>query len=124
MIPQGYTPARLVFNLVNKKDHGNCVVCKKETPWNEDTYHYERYCIDNNDRCKNQAAAEAKKNMLKVYGKEHLLDDAEFQNKMLAGRSISGTYTFSTGGTASYVGSYELKLLEFLEEGNTIYKLL
>lgn len=116
MIPQGYTATRVVFNLINKKDHGNCVTCGRITPWNEDLARYERFCIDNNGKCKEEAGKIAKYNMIKTYGKETLLDDPEWQKKMLANRSISGTYKFSTGGTVSYTGSYEMKLLEFLDK--------
>lgn len=116
MIPDGYSSTRLVFNLINKKDHGNCVICKQITPWNESLSRYERYCIDNNGRCKDKAAKLAKENMKKKYGKEHLLDDDEHQKMMLSNRSISGTYKFSTGGSATYTGSYERKLLEFLDK--------
>ena len=28
-IPEGWTATRVVFKMVNKKDHGVCVVCKK-----------------------------------------------------------------------------------------------
>ena len=36
MILEGYTAARLVFNMINKKDHGTCTICGKESPWNEE----------------------------------------------------------------------------------------
>lgn len=116
MIPEGYSSTRLVFNVINKKDHGNCVICKRNTPWNEDLARYERFCVDNNMKCKNKASELAKANMVKVYGKETLLNDDEHQRLMLANRSISGTYKFSTGGSATYTGSYERKLLEFLDK--------
>lgn len=115
MIPEGYSAIRIVFNVVNKKDHGNCVTCGRKTPWNEDLARYERFCIDNNMLCKNKAADLAKANMVKVYGKEHLLNDADQQQRMLANRSISGTYKFSLGGSTTYTGTYERKLLEFLD---------
>ena len=31
MIPKDYTPARVVYNAINKKDHGSCMICHKET---------------------------------------------------------------------------------------------
>lgn len=115
LIPSDYTSTRIVFNIVNRKSIGNCVECRRETPWNDNIARYERYCIDNNGKCKDAASAKAKKNMVRVYGKEHLLDDDDHQIKMLANRSISGTYKFSTGGSATYTGSYEMKLLKFLD---------
>ena len=35
MIPEGFTPTRVVFNLINNKTNGVCVVCGKPTGWNE-----------------------------------------------------------------------------------------
>ena len=54
--------------------------------------------------------------MIKVYGKTTLLNDAEQQKKMLANRGISGTYTFQNGKMKEYTGSYEKKMLEFLDK--------
>ena len=64
MIPENYTSARLVFNIINKKDHGSCVVCKKETEWNEDVYRYNRLC--NNPKCREEMRKSYEKNMIKV----------------------------------------------------------
>ena len=114
MIPKDYTAARVVFNMINKKDHGTCVCgCGRETAWNEDVWRYERYATQ---QCKDKYVAEMKQRMVRVYGKEHLLNDPDMQEKMLNNRSISGTYKFTHGGEATYVGSYELKLLEFLDK--------
>lgn len=113
MVPEGYTPARIVFNTVNHKTEGYCVIDKKPTAWNEDLCRYERYCCD---KCREVAAARAKENMIKVYGKETLLNDPHHQEKMLKGRSISGTYKFTSGGTIDYVGSYEKEFLEFCDK--------
>lgn len=114
MIPQDSTAARVVFNYINKKTHGKCVNCGAETKWNEKVWKYERYC---SDRCLKEYSKMAKERMMKTYGKEHLLDDPEYQqNKMLSNRKISGTYTFADGGKRTYCGSYEKKLLEFYDQ--------
>lgn len=114
MIPEGYTAARIVFNIANKKERGTCVCgCGRETPWREDVWRYDRYATP---QCKEKYSKEMKQRMVRVYGKEHLLNDPDMQEKMLSNRSISGTYKFTHGGSASYVGSYELKLLEFLDK--------
>lgn len=110
MIPNGYTSTRLVFNLINKKEYGTCVICGKETEWDEDKARYNRFC--GSKKCHDQYVKTAHKNT-KI---EEKLKDPMFQQKMLAGRSISGTYTFSDGGKVSYTGSYEKKLLEFLDK--------
>jgi endogenous inhibitor of DNA gyrase (YacG/DUF329 family) len=115
LIPSGYTAARLVFNTVNKKEKGSCVICGKETPWNENTWRYDRFCCET---CRKKAADLAAANLKKKTGKtkEDFLKDPEFQNKMLKGRSISGTYKFTHGGALDYVGTYEKKFLEFCDK--------
>ena len=113
MIPEGYTAARIVFNMINHKEVGHCVVCGKETEWNENTWRYERFC---SEKCVNEYKKTAKARMVKKYGKEHLLNDMEQQKKMLSNRRISGEYKWSDGELREYVGSYEKKLLEFLDK--------
>lgn len=113
MIPQGFTAARVLFNFINKKDHGTCVICKGNTAWNEKTNKYNRLC--NKPECKNKLREIYKKNMLKVYGKTTLLNDPEQQKKMLANRSISGVYKFSNGKIKEYTGSFEKKFLQFMD---------
>ena len=60
--------------------------------------------------------AKFKKNMIRVHGKVSLLDDAAHQAKMLANRSISGTYVYSDGTKFTYTGSYEHKAIEFMDK--------
>ena len=110
---EGYDAIHTVFDIVNKKDHGNCVICKTITNWNPALARYDRFC---SEKCRREYVAIAKKRMVDTYGKESLLDEPEFQKKMIANRSISGTYKFSTGGELSYTGSYEKKALEFLDK--------
>ena len=118
VIPKGYTPARVVFDTVNGKKIGegcgNCRVCHKPTSWNEKTCKYNVLC--DNPKCREELRNRATKNMVKVYGKTMLLDDPEHQQKMLANRHISGTYTFKDGGKITYTGSYEKKALEFFDQ--------
>ena len=114
MIPKDYTAARVLFNYFNKKDHGTCVICKKETKWDEENWRYERFCCDD---CKQIYVKEFKQiRMVNKYGVEHLLNNAEQQKKMLSNRSISGEYKFQDGGIRSYCGSYEMKLLQFYDK--------
>ena len=110
MVPKDYTSTRVVFNMINKKDHGNCVMCGKETEWDEDKARYNRFC--GSKSCHDKYVKIAHKNT----GIEEKLRDPEFQQKMLANRSISGVYKFSDGGKVSYTGSYEKALLEFLDK--------
>lgn len=115
MIPHGYTAARTVYNYINKTDGGHCIYCKGETEWCEDRWKYKRICTK--AVCKKKASEQADINMKKKYGKtaQEMLNDPNHQNKMLAGRSISGEYNFK-GQKKSYVGTYELKLLEFYDK--------
>lgn len=112
LIPEEKTAAQLVFNVINHKDHGSCVVCGRETEWDENTYRYKRYC---SERCKKELANRAKKNMIKVYGKSTLLNDPMQQEKMLANRSISGKYKFGNK-EITFTGSYEKQLLMVMDK--------
>lgn len=109
-----YTAARVLFNFLNNKTHGTCVVCKNPTQWNEKTMKYNRLC--ERKECREALRKKYKDNMIKVYGKISILDDPEQQKKMLAKRHISGEYTFQNGEKREYTGSYERKLLEFLDQ--------
>ena len=113
LIPENYTAARLVYNQVNKVDHGKCRVCGKSTTWSEKSGRYDVLCGD--PKCKEHMREEYKKNMLRVRGTYNILNDPEQQKKMLANRSISGQYKFQDGGVLTYTGSYEKKCLEFMD---------
>lgn len=93
---------------------GKCIVCGNKTEWNEKTGKYHRLC--SNPKCKEELRAKFKKNMIRVHGKVSLLDDAAHQAKMLAHRSISGTYVYSDGTKFTYTGSYEHKAIEFMDK--------
>lgn len=110
MIPKDYTATRVIFNIINRKEYGTCVICGDETEWDEDKARYNRFC--GKKKCHDQYVKTAHKNT-RI---EERLRDPEFQQKMLAGRSISGTYKFADGGKVSYTGSYEKKLLEFMDK--------
>lgn len=115
-IPEGFTATRIVFNIVNKKEKGKCVICGKESPWNEDKARYDRFC---SDKCKKEYEKIAAERLKRVRGmtKEEMLKDIEYQNNvMLANRKISGKYKFQDGTIRTYVGSYELKFLEFMDK--------
>lgn len=113
LIPKNFTPSRLAFNIINKKQTGYCVECSNETEWNENRKRYNRYC---SEKCRQNAGKKAKENMMKKYNKEHLLNDPEVQIKMLKSRKISGLYTFKNGKQKEYVGSFEYKFLEYLDK--------
>lgn len=114
MIPQNFTPARIVFNYINKKEHGTCIMCKAETEWNEEAWKYNRIC--EKKKCHDDYVTMVQGRMIKRYGKANLLNDEKQQKIMLSKRKISGTYTFTDGGKRTYCGSYERKLLEFYDK--------
>lgn len=114
LIPEGYSAARVLFNYLNHKDHGTCVVCKRPTPWDEKMHKYKRLC--GRPECAKALREKYRKNMIEVYGTDNILNDPEQQKKMLDARSISGKYKFQDGSIHSYVGTYEKKLLEFLDQ--------
>lgn len=116
MIPEGYTAARVIYEIVNKKNYGTCMICKdKVYEWDEKLCKYKNLC--NKPSCREAVRKTSVNNMMRVYNKPHLLDDPMQQEKMLARRKISGTYKFSTDGTVvPYTGQFEKKLLEFFDK--------
>ena len=114
MIPKNYTPARVVYNSINKKVNGSCMICHKETKWDEKKQRYNTLC--ENPKCRKEYIEIVRSRMVKKYGTYNLLKDPNFQKKMLENRSISGKYKFEDGGSVGYVGSYEKKFLEFMDK--------
>lgn len=115
ILPEGYTSARAVYDSINGKNHGTCMVCKKEVyKWNDKINRYYNLC--DNPKCRAKVRETALQRHMKVYNKPTLLNDADQQEKMLANRKISGTYTFTDGGKLTYTGSYEKSALEFMDK--------
>jgi hypothetical protein len=111
----GLPPAQVYFNYKNKKDHGSCIICGKNTKFNLQKERYERLC--DNPKCKEAYRQQFLNRMRKTYGKDTLLNDEEQQKKMLANRKISGEYVWSTNSKFkfTYVGQYEKEFLEFMD---------
>lgn len=112
-IPKGMSVSQHLFNVRNKKSHGSCIICGKETKWNEKTEKYERIC---SEKCQKEFRNMFKNRMINTHGKVHLLDDPEQQKKMLANRSISGEYRWTDGTMKPYTGSYELDFLKVCDK--------
>ena len=106
------SPAHAYFNIRNNKTKGKCIICGKETEFNEKTEKYERIC---SERCRNVYREQFKSRMIKKYGKENLLNDPDKQKEMLANRKISGIYKWKDGKESKYVGSYEKDALYYFE---------
>lgn len=115
MIPEDMSAWQFSYFLRTGKSHGSCIMCKKDTEWNETTHKYNRFC--NNPKCKEKYRDIFKSRMIGKYGKTTLLNDPEQQKKMLANRSISGEYTWRDHvSKTTYTGSYEKSFLTFLDE--------
>ena len=115
MLAQGYSGARVVYDIVNniKTGCGSCRVCHKPTKWNETSCKYDVLC--DNPACKEALRELYKRNMLRVRGTYNILNDPEQQKLMLSHRKISGVYRHTDGGTIQYTGDYERKFLEFID---------
>ena len=113
LVPEGYTPSRIVYNIRNKREFGSCMMCKKPTKWNESNCRYDPFC---SKECHDKYVKRFEDNMQRTYHKKRLTDDPLQQEKMLANRRISGKYKFKDGGVKTYTGSFERKALEFLDQ--------
>lgn len=115
LIPEDYNAARSVYDFINGKNYGTCMICKaKVYEWNDKINRYNNLC--NNPKCREEVRKIALERHIRVYNKPTLLNDAEHQEKMLANRKISGTYTFRDGGKHVYTGTYEKNALEFMDK--------
>lgn len=113
-IPPEMSGWQFAYYLRTGRTHGNCVMCKKPTTWNDKTHKYNRFCGD--PKCKEKYIEIFRKRMVGKYGKTTLLNQPEQQKKMLANRKISGTYRWRDHTTeTSYTGSYEKEFLTFLD---------
>ena len=117
LIPEGYSALRVVFNYINKKECGHCIICGKETAWNEEKGRYERLC--GSEECRRAYEKMVMERTKKKYDTDDIRKDprykSEMQRRALANRKISGEYQFPDGGKVRYVGSYERKFLEFMD---------
>lgn len=117
LIPENFTATRVVFNTINHKEKGTCIICGKESAWDESKGRYDRLC--SNPKCHETYLTQVRSRMYNKYGTTNLITDKRFaeeqQKKMLANRRISGTYKFQNGDTKTYTGSYEKNCLEFMD---------
>lgn len=117
LIPENFTATRVVFNTINHKEKGSCIICGNETAWDESKGRYDRIC--EKPKCHEEYLTQVRSRMYNKYGTTNLIKDKRFaeeqQKKMLANRRISGKYTFQDGDVKTYTGSYEKKCLEFMD---------
>lgn len=115
LLPEEYSAARAVYDFINGRNYNTCMICcKKVYKWNDKCHRYYNLCDD--PKCREEVRRIALERHIKVYNKPTLLNDPEHQEKMLANRKISGSYTFSDGGKVTYTGRYEKNALEFIDK--------
>ena len=114
MIPEGVSGWHFYTFLRTGKMYGSCIVCGKQTTFNESTHKYNRFC--GRKECYDKYKATFQNRMIGKYGKTNLLNDPEMQRKMLMARKISGEYIWRDHiSKTPYTGSYEKSFLEFLD---------
>ena len=114
MIPDGVSPWHFYVFLKTNRMYGHCIVCGKDTSFNESTHKYNRFC--GRPECYAKYKDTFNKRMIGKYGKTNLLSDPDMQRKMLANRKISGDYVWRDRvHITKYTGSYERSFLEFLD---------
>mgnify|MGYP004608028297 FL=1 len=116
LLPEGFTPLRMTFHIVNRKDvkyRRPCRVCKNPTEWDENKGRYNFLC--GSERCHDEYVKIMYKTMGEKAGINRQTKTAEGLEKMLANRRISGKYKFTDGKIVAYTGTYEKKALEFFD---------
>lgn len=111
-------PLEFAYSLLVHKNMGRlCVVCKKNNvDFNQNTLKYARLC--SNPACKAAYVKSMKNNMVGVYGKEHLLNDAEMQRKMIFNHANAKDYVWDSTHKFRIIGSYEEDFLNQLKKLN------
>ena len=115
LIPEDYSATRLVYDSINKTDHGTCMICKKPVyEWNEKISRYNNLC--SSKKCREEVRRIALERHIRVHNTPTLLNDPVHQEKMLSNRHISGSYNHSDGARITYTGKYEKAALEFMDQ--------
>lgn len=114
-IPEDAEPLEFAYSLLVHKPMGRkCVICQKNAVhFNQDTLKYERLCEV--PACKEAYVKMMKERMVKVYGKEHLLNDADMQRKMLYNHADSKEFVWDDKHKFRVIGTYEYDFLNFLK---------
>lgn len=114
-VPPELEPLEYAYSLLVHKDVGRvCVMCKKNpVHFNQDTLKYERLC--DRPQCKDEYVKMMKSRMVKVYGHEHLLNDADMQRKMLYNHANAKDYIWDNDHKFRIIGTYEEDFLNKLK---------
>lgn len=113
-VPDEYEPLEFAYSLLVGKPVGRlCVMCKKNhVHFNQDTLKYERLC---GDKCKEAYTRMMKDRMVRVYGQEHLLNNADMQRKMLLNHANAKDYIWDDKHRFRIIGTYEEDFLNKLK---------
>lgn len=114
-VPEEYEPLEWAYSLLVHKEVGRlCVICKKNhVHFNQDTLKYERLC--SNPECKETYVRMMKDRMVRVYGQEHLLNNADMQRKMLLNHANAKDYVWDDKHKFRIIGTYEEDFLNKLK---------
>ncbi len=113
--------ARYLYDFRNGA--GTCQICGSPTPWDSQAKRYKRLCepkvVDGKkvnpegraNTCQEEMRKNYLENIVKVYNTDNLMNDPEFQKKLLENRSIAKKVKFK-GQEMTVIGSYEAKFVE------------
>ena len=88
-------------------------MCKKNpVKFNSETLKYARLC--DNPECKEAYVKLMKDRMVKVYGQEHLLNDADMQRKMIYNHPNARDFIWDESHKFRIIGTYEEDFLRML----------
>lgn len=115
-IPEDCEPLEFAYSLLVHKPVGRlCVMCKTNSVhFNQSTLKYERLC--DNNTCKEAYTKMMKERMVRVYGQEHLLNDANMQRKMLYNHANAHDYIWDEKHKFRVIGTYEVDFLDQLKK--------
>lgn len=117
VLPEGFTPLRMTFHIVNKKplDYTRpCRICGGATQWDEHKGRYNFLC--GKKSCHDAWVKKMQETMGDKMGSNRPTASKEGLAKMLVARKISGKYKFQDGGEHTYVGEYEHETLKFMDQ--------
>lgn len=114
-VPEDLEPLEWAYSLMVHKPVGRlCTQChKRNVHFNTDTLKYERLC--DSAKCKEDYTKMMKSRMMNKYGKEHLLNDADMQRKMLYNHADAKDYKWDDEHIFRVIGTYEVDFLDHLK---------
>lgn len=116
-VPDDVEPLEFAYSLLVHKPVGRlCVMCQKNNVnFNQATLKYDRIC---SPECKEEYVKMMKARMVRVYGKEHLLNEADMQRKMLYNHADAKDYIWDEDHKFRVIGTYEVDFLDKLKSLN------